>query len=78
MAAASPSKVKDAWVEAVPRKGMEMFGWNPGAVSRRPLQAEMLGTAAGLSRDTDGGATRRRVTDVLFTPKMRRGCASRW
>jgi CO/xanthine dehydrogenase Mo-binding subunit len=50
------ANVRDARLEAVLRRAVEMSGWTPRVVSRRPLEPEMSGTGIGLSRYKNGDA----------------------
>jgi nicotinate dehydrogenase subunit B len=44
------ANLKDPRLVAVLRKAVEMSGWTPSVVARRPLAPEMVGTGVGLSR----------------------------
>jgi CO/xanthine dehydrogenase Mo-binding subunit len=44
------ANVRDPRLVAVLRKAVEMSGWTPAVVARRPLGPEMVGTGIGLSR----------------------------
>ena len=44
------ANTKDPRLVAVLRKALELSGWTPGVVAKRPLAPEMTGTGIGLSR----------------------------
>lgn len=50
------ANVKDVRLHAVLTKAVEMSGWKPSAVARRPLAPEMVCTGVGLSRYKNGDA----------------------
>jgi nicotinate dehydrogenase subunit B len=44
------ANVRDPRLEAVLKRAVEMSGWTPAVVTRRPLAPQMTGTGVGLSR----------------------------
>jgi len=44
------ANIRDPRLEAVLKRAVEMSGWTPAVVARRPLAPEMVGTGVGLSR----------------------------
>ncbi|HEX7267991.1 MAG TPA: molybdopterin cofactor-binding domain-containing protein [Streptosporangiaceae bacterium] len=63
------ANVRDARLDAVLKRAVEMSGWTPRVVSRRPLAAEMVGTGVGLSRYKNGDAYVAVVAEVSVTTK---------
>jgi CO/xanthine dehydrogenase Mo-binding subunit len=63
------ANVRDARLDAVLKRAVEMSGWTPRVVSRRPLATEMVGTGVGLSRYKNGDAYVAVVAEVSVTTK---------
>ena len=63
------ANVKDPRLVAVLKKAVEMSGWTPGVVARRPLGPEMVGTGVGLSRYKNADAYVAVVAEVSVDTK---------
>ena len=67
------ANVKDPRLVAVLKKAVEMSGWTPSVVGRRPLAPEMVGTGVGLSRYKNGDAYVAVVAEVSVEHRERQG-----
>jgi nicotinate dehydrogenase subunit B len=63
------ANVRDPRLEAVLKRAVEMSGWTPRAVSRRPIEPEMAGTGVGLSRYKNSDAYVAVVAEVSVNTK---------
>jgi nicotinate dehydrogenase subunit B len=66
------ANLKDQRQIAVLKKAVEMAGWTPGVVSKRPLAPEMTGTGVGLSRYKNSDAYVAVVAEVAVDTKTGR------
>jgi len=66
------ANVKDPRLVAVLKKALEMSGWTPAVVAKRPLAAEMTGTGIGLSRYKNSDAYVAVVAEVSVDTKSGR------
>ena len=63
------ANVKDPRLVDVLKKAVEMSGWKPSVVTKRPLTPEMVGTGVGLSRYKNGDAYVAVVAEVSVNTK---------
>ena len=63
------ANVKDPRLVAVLEKAVEMSGWKPSVVDKRPLAPDMIGTGVGLSRYKNGDAYVAAVAEVSVDTK---------
>jgi nicotinate dehydrogenase subunit B len=63
------ANLRDARLEAVLKRAVEMSGWTPRPVVRRPLEPEMVGTGVGLSRYKNSDAYVAVVAEVSVSSK---------
>ena len=66
------ANVKDPRLVAVLKKALEMSGWTPAVVAKRPLAPEMTGTGIGLSRYKNSDAYVAVVAEVSVDTKTGR------
>jgi CO/xanthine dehydrogenase Mo-binding subunit len=66
------ANVKDPRLVAVLNKALEMSGWTPAVVAKRPLAPEMTGTGVGLSRYKNSDAYVAVVAEVSVDTKTGR------
>ena len=63
------ANLRDPRLDAVLKKAVEMSGWTPAVIGRRPLAPEMVGTGVGLSRYKNSDAYVAVVAEVSVNTK---------
>jgi nicotinate dehydrogenase subunit B len=63
------ANIRDPRLEAVLKRAVEMSGWRPAVVARRPIEPDMVGTGVGLSRYKNSDAYVAVVAEVSVSTR---------